>query len=62
MHGLGAGLARGLDHALDVEIAVARPRRSEQDGLVGHRDMHGVGVGLGIDRDGAQAHGAGRCG
>ena len=36
MHGLSAGLARGLDHALDVEIAVARPRRSEQHGLVGH--------------------------
>ena len=37
MHGLGAGLARRLDHALDIEIAVARPRRPEQHGLVGHR-------------------------
>ena len=59
MDGLGAGLARGFDHAFDVEIAVARPRRPEQHGLVGHGDMHGVAVGLRIDRDGAQAHGAG---
>ena len=33
--------ARG-DHPLDVEIAVARPRRPEQHGLVGQRDMHRV--------------------
>src|SRR5258707_11977298 len=26
---------------------------------IGHRDMHGVAVGLGIDRNRAQAHGAG---
>ena len=60
MHGLGAGLARGCDHAFDVEIAVTRPRRPKQHGLVGHGDMHGVAIGFGIDRDGAQAHGAGR--
>ena len=56
MHRLGAGLSRRLDHALDIEIAVARPRRSEQHGFIGHGDMHGVAVGLGIDRDGTQAH------
>ena len=49
-------LLRRLDHAVDIEIAVARPRRPEQHGLVGHGDMHGVAVGLGIDRDRAQAH------
>lgn len=59
MNGLGAGLSRRLDHALDAEIAVARPRRPEQYGFIGHRDMHGVAVGLGIDRDRAQPHGAG---
>src|SRR5258707_3140024 len=59
MHGLGAAVARRLDHAIDVEIAVARPRRSEQCGLIGHGHMHGVAVGLGIDRDRAQAHGLG---
>ena len=56
MHGFRAALARRLDHALDIEIAVARPRRSEQHGFIGHGDMHGVAVGLGIDRDGTQAH------
>ena len=56
MHGLGAGLPRHFDHALDVEIAVARPRRAEQDGFIRHGDMHGIGVGLGIDRHRAQAH------
>ena len=60
MNSLGAGLLCGLDDAFDVEIAVARPRRSEQDGAVGHRDMQGVAVGLGINRDGAQAHGSRR--
>ena len=56
MHGFGAALARRFDHAFDVEIAVARPRRPEQHGLIGHGDMHRVAVGLGIDRDRAQAH------
>ena len=46
MHGLGAGLARGFDHAFDVEIAVARPRRSKQHGLIGHGDMHRVAIGF----------------
>ena len=55
----GAALVCGLDHALDVEVAVARPRRPKQRGLVGHGDMHGVAVGFGIDRDRAQAHRAG---
>ena len=54
-----AGLLRGLDDAFDVEIAVARPRGSQQHGGIGHRDMHGVAVGLGINGDRAQAHGAG---
>ena len=55
MHGLGAGLFRHLDHALDVEIAVARPRRAEQDGLIRHRDVHGIGVGGRMDCDGGDA-------
>src|ERR1700722_262364 len=56
MHGLRTALASGFDHARDVEIAVARPCRPEQDGLVGHGDMHGVAVSLGIDRHRAQPH------
>ena len=57
MHGLGAGLAGRRDQPLDVEIAVARPRRPEQHGFIGQRHMHRVAIGLGIDRDRAQAHG-----
>ena len=56
MHSLRATLTRGLDHPLDIEIAVTCPRRPKQDRLIGHRDMHGVAIGLGIDRDRAQAH------
>ena len=56
MHGFGAGLSRRFDHALDIEVAVARPRRPEQYRLIGQGDMHGVAVGFGIDRDRAQAH------
>ena len=48
--------ARRVDHAFDVEIAVARPRRPEQHGLIGLGDMHRIAIGLGIDRYGAQAH------
>ena len=60
MHRLRAGLLRRRDDALDVEIAVTRPRRPEQHRLVGERDMHRLAVGLGIDGDGAQPHGARR--
>ncbi|GAA0005419.1 hypothetical protein BRDID11002_54220 [Bradyrhizobium diazoefficiens] len=59
MHGLRPGLSRGFDQTLDIEITVTRPRGAEQHGLVGERDMHRVTVGLGIDRDRAQAHGTG---
>src|SRR2546430_920177 len=53
---LGLSVAGGRPSA----ERTTRPRRSEQDGAVGHRDMQGVAVGLGINRDGAQAHGSRR--
>ncbi len=56
MHGFGATLASGFDQPLDIEIAVARTRRSEQYGFVGQGDMHRGAVGFGIDRHRAQAH------
>ncbi len=58
MDRLGAGRSRRLQHALDIEIAVARPRRSKQHGLVGLRDMHRAAIRLRIDRNRAQTHGA----
>src|SRR4029079_7510798 len=51
---------RRLDEALDIEIAVARPSGPEQNRFICHGYMHGIAIGLRIDRDGAQTHG--RCG
>ena len=56
MHGFGAALARRFNHALDIEIAVARACWPEQHSLISHGDMHGIAVGFGIDRDRAQSH------
>ena len=50
--------AGGLEHALDVEIALAGGRGADQDGLVGLARMRPVRVGLGVDGDGADAEGA----
>ena len=62
MHGFGAAPARGVDHALDIEIAVARPRRPEQHRLIGFGDMHRAAIGLGIDRDACAGPSPARCG
>ena len=53
MNALRAGAAGDLDQALDVEIAFARRRRPDRIGLVAGANMQRLGVGLGIDRDGA---------
>ena len=49
----GACAASGLEHALDVEIALAGGRGADQDGFVGLARVRPVGVGLGVDGDGA---------
>ena len=59
MHRLGAGRPAGLDDLVDQQIALRRGRRADQHRLVGHLDMQRVAVGLGIDRDGLDAHPAG---
>ena len=56
MNSLGTAPARGVDHPIDIEIAVASARRPEQHGFVGHGDVQGLAVGLGINGDGAQPH------
>src|SRR5262249_52424517 len=45
---------------VDVEIAVLRRRRPDADRLVGHGDVERVHIGIGIDRDGADAEPARR--
>ena len=59
MHGLRAGLAAGLDDLLDHQIALGGGRRADQDRVIGHFDVEGVAVGLGIDGDRLDSHPAG---
>ena len=47
---------RGFDDAMDVEIAVARSRRSDLDGTIGGFHMQRIGVRRRIDRDSRDAH------
>ncbi len=57
--GLGARRLGCRQHPGLIQIALARRRRADQDGLVGLTDVKRVRIGLGMDRDGAQAHAAG---
>ncbi len=59
MHGLGAGLAAGLDDPVDQQITFGCRRRPDQNGVIGHFDVERVPVGLGIDRDGLDPHAPG---
>jgi hypothetical protein len=59
MHRFGAGAAAGVDDLLDHQIALARRRRPDRHGLVGHFDMERVAVGVGIDRDRLDSHAPG---
>jgi hypothetical protein len=56
MHRLGAARLAGRHDLVDDQIALRGRRRPDRDGLVGHLDMQRVAVGLGIDRDGFNAH------
>ncbi len=55
MHRVGAGDLAGGDQGGNVEIAVARRGRADADALIGEADMHGVGVGSRVNRDGGDA-------
>ena len=59
MHRLGAAVPAGRDDLVDDEVALGGGRRPDRDRLVGHLDVQRVLVGLGIDRDGRDAHAAG---
>ena len=56
MDGLGAGLARRIEDGVGFEIALGGGRRPDRHRLAGLHDMHGMPVGLGIDRDACDAH------
>ena len=55
MDGLGAGIAAGVQHGVDVEVGIRRRRPADANRLVGHPGMEGAGVGFGIDGDGGDA-------
>jgi hypothetical protein len=52
--GVGTGLNGRSDDRLDVEVA------GHPVGLVGRQNVRGGAVQVGVDRDGADAHPAGR--
>ena len=56
MDRVGIGDLGGRDDRRDVQIAFRGLGRADADAFVGEADMHGVGVGGRMDRDGADAH------
>ena len=49
----------GVEDGFRPQVAVAGRGRADVDGFVGHLDMQRLGVGVGIDRDRADAEPAG---
>ena len=58
VHGLGAGVAAGLDDRLDLQVALGRGGGADPHGDVGFAHVPGAGVGVGVDGDRADAQGA----
>ena len=56
MDRLGARLLGRLDDLGDVQVALGRHRRADQEGLVGLAHVRGVAVDLRVDGDRADAH------
>ena len=56
MDGLRAGLLRRLDDLVHHEIGLCGGRRPDQNGFVGHLDMHRVAIRLGEDGHRLDAH------
>jgi len=56
VHRLGAGFLAGGDDLVHHQVRLAARRRPDAHGLVGELDMQRVAIGLGIDRDGRDAH------
>ena len=51
VHGLGAGVAAGLDDGLDLEVALGGRGGADPHGDVGLAHVPGAGVGVGVDGD-----------
>ena len=59
MHGLRTGLADRVEDLVHHQITFGGDGGADMHRLVGHLDMGRVGVGVGIDGDGLDAHAAG---
>jgi hypothetical protein len=56
VHRLGAGVAAGLDDAVAQQVTLRRGRCADVDSFISHADMQRVPIGVGVDRDGLDAH------
>jgi hypothetical protein len=48
--GVGPGPPGHLDQGVDVQVALDRGGLADVPGLVGHLDVEGVAIGVGVDR------------
>ena len=55
MDGVGAGLLRGVEDAIDAQVALARRRGTDRHGVVGVDDVERGTVGVGVNGDGGIA-------
>ena len=58
VHGLGAGVAAGLDDGLDFEVALGGGGGADPHRDVGFAHVPGAGVGVAVDGDRTDAQGA----
>ena len=56
MDGVGAVAARGLEDAVDPQVALGGRAGSQARRLVGHADVQGGAVGVGVHRHGRNSH------
>ena len=56
MDGVGAGLLAGLDDLVDSQVGILGGGGSDADSLVGHLDVLGEAVGLGVDCNSLYTH------
>jgi hypothetical protein len=56
VHGVGAGVARRLQNALDVQVTLARRIGTDRPGLVRETDVKGRPIAFRIDRYRGYAH------
>jgi hypothetical protein len=55
--GLGAGPACRVDYRVDAQVALARRRRTDVDGVVGGTNVSRLAIGIAVHGDGLAADG-----